>query len=74
MTPKIYFYLDFDGRKRYIEESLFLMKDKLELKRFKLNIGSLTYSRPLNLARQLLRSRNLTKGATNIYSYRPMFT
>ena len=37
MTPKIYFYLDnhFDGRKRYIEESLFLMKDKLELKRFK---------------------------------------
>ena len=25
----------FDGRKRYIEESLFLMKDKLELKRFK---------------------------------------
>ena len=37
MTPKIFFYLDnhFDGRKRYIEESLFLMKDKLELKRFK---------------------------------------
>ncbi len=31
MTPKIIFYLDnhFDGRKRYIEESLFLMKDKL---------------------------------------------
>ena len=37
MTPKIFFYLDnhFDGRKRYIEESLFLMKDKLELKHFK---------------------------------------
>jgi len=51
MTPKIFFYLDnhFDGRKRYIEESLFLMKDKLELKRFKPRKCSSHHSEQLDL-------------------------